>query len=774
MSKISKVFIDYSGSTDCSSKYWSTVQDIIYANKNNEFYFWDTKVTSRKSFNEAWQQATSKKGFGGTTPDCFVGLLKEDDDIIIVTDGQIVQSDIEKCDGKLSGMKFSNVEMHFIGTGGNMNLSVSAPFTRKTKFNMYINGENYSSGSTEKEIDFQSYHNNVEAFISEAENINKQITLKLLGLPGNHQHRTQIRNDLLKLQENLLRQVANMNTGNFDFDSIRKTLDGGNYDGAIKELSSFIMCIDSSLGKKVETLIRGLIHTCESNDFSFDVLQHGRLARTDTVASTRPEELPSVEDYSGNFECPVSLSEEIPVCLIKQGLPVLDSVEKSKLDSIMANPLMLLLDNTLVEKVKHRLDHPIGLDSAKELFSRGSVKSPLTRKKISCALTFGLDHTHFKATNYAVANLLFGNKLVGQPELWLAVIYFIITDIPYLNDNNALMKAYETHMIHRMKTMNTNMTLSGLPIEPMIKCPVDIAIWYCVMSAYINRNNNPDDVRNRLRSMGPASKYLVKLVNLLNYPYPMEWILRQMSLYKAFAWMMNEEKSNNPDHWKKLIRAQYQNSMILSNGNIIILDGPDTDTKPKLPSFRAMYGAPDVSLEELLTLQTLVNRSRTTNSIMIPENLVGQMIPDYVRNYSYKEDDNVNRYIPELSPKTFRPYIIDRKKNIYWLNSCIQEMGSKFISAYSYFIRFVDEHDRYPSQEEFIEYLERKQLAREDGNASNTLPQYIQIYVNDVFTNYETILGKNFSEVSVSQFINVTTKSRESIIRANMDGSNYP
>ena len=438
----------------------------------------------------------------------------------------------------------------------------------------------------------------------------------------------------------------------------------------------------------------------------------------------------------------------------------------------MANPLFLLLDSDLIQKLIDRLDHLIGLEAAKELFARGNVLSPMSRHPISCVLTFGTHETHIKATNFALANLLFGNKLVGLPEMWISVLYFVIQKVPYLSENVPFMKTFENHMIHRMKGMPTNMMLTGLPVDPLLKCPIDIAIWYCVVSPFIvNNTTNVDDACNCLCSFGPTAKYLLQLTDVLGYPYDKEWTLHQMSLYKAFAWMMNEEKAHT--QWRNLLCAQYQNSLVLSNGKIILLDGPACDTKPSLPSFKATDQAPEPLLGELIALASFVDHNKTTNSVMIPLKPFGVEIPSWKKNYSY-EIDQFSTLHPELSPKTFCPYVIDRKTKKHWLDCVVENFGSRYISLYNYFIRFVTELDRYPEMEEFIEYVANKQANREDGNAVDTLPAGALFFVKDVFANYEKVLGKNFVDVPPHQFKSVTGFSRSRIEQAILDGSNGP
>ena len=762
------VLIDYSGSTGGHVGYWDNVLRIIKENPDATFVLWDT-FARVVSFAEAEKNAKNRSGNGGTQPQCFAKLLPTKAHVIIITDGQVGSSDVQQCDAILNGREFSHVDVHFYNTGGNMNLSVSAPFTRKTEYRIFVSEKVFTDGSSTKVIDLSPYENNPDKFIAEAEDLLKQIIMQNVGKTNNG-----LRNDLLELQKNLMKYIATNNSQGGKFDQIRELLVDSKYNESVELMKSIILNADNTLGKRVETIIQELINQCSgSSNFSFAILEPGRLSRATPVVSVATEELPSVENYSGEFECPVSLDFDIPVCLVKQGPPVFENIEKNYLENLMTNPLLLLNSSELVEKLKNRIDHLVGLEGAKELFLRGNVKSPMTRDPISCALVFGIDNTHIKATDYTLANLLFGTKLVGQSELWLAVLYFVINQIPYLADNKPFMESFQSHMMHRMRTRTSNITLSGLPIEPLMKCPVDIAIWYCVTSPFIvNNTSNTDDARNRLRSFGATSKYLVELVEMFGYPYDKSWTLHQMSLYKAFAWMMREEKDNSP--WRTLLCAQYQNSLVLENGTIILLDGPSSEkNKPELPSFKATPEALDISVGELVKLSELVDRGKTINSVMIPMDLGDCPVPNWKKNYGYADDAQEEQPgAINISPQTYRPYVIDRKLYKHWKTCCEARDGplNKQISNYNYFIKFVHEFHKYPTKQEFYNYLSNKQSGRLDG-AMDTLPKLIVSYVDSLFKNYEVVLGIEFTNVDPHEFKKVTCASMPENVRKQMDGS---
>ena len=754
--------IDYSGSTGNNSNYWNSAKQLINSHPKSKIIFWDTSA-KLTTYQDALKMANIMKGHGGTQPQCFASMVPDKCNLIIVTDGQIYQGDVQKCDTILNSKEFSNVEVYFMNTGGSMKLSVSAPFTRKTNFKIFVDGKKLSEGSSLNPIDLTPYSNAPQKFIDESENILTQIVMQNLG-----KNNQPLRNELLDLQKNLIKTVALENAKSNKFAEVRKLLQGNQLELAMSKIKDVLVATDSSLGKKIEAIITEMVRQCSgSSDFSFNILQPGRLMRAKETDVVKTEELPQVEDYNGGFECPICFDSDLPCLLIKAGDPIFKDVEKSYMEALLTNPLLCLLNKELMDKLKRRLDHVVGFEAAKILFSRGGVVSPITRDPISCIITpVGDKKDHIRSTNYALADLFFGRKLVGQPELWLLVLYYAIQEVTFLKENEEFIKGFEKCIIKRMETNQTNITLTGLPIEPLIKCPVDIAIWYCVVSPFIvNNTTNEDDARNRLRSFGSTALYLTKTLDLLKYPYDKKWTLHRISLYRAFCWMMDEEKNNT--QWRKLVRAQYQNSLTLTDSTIVLLDGPASTNKPALPNF------PELNLQDITGLSLLVDRTKTNGTVMIPLKFKPCEVPAPIKNYGYNYDrieSMESREVP-ICPETMRPYVIDRKQRKHWKKCSEKLYGplSKQLSTCNYFNRFVSEHNRYPQREEFIKHLSSKQANKE--NPVDTLPKLIMIFVDDVFSDFEKVLGKNFTKMPPSEFKRRVNLSMPEVNRLKMDKS---
>lgn len=157
-----------------------------------------------------------------------------------------------------------------------------------------------------------------------------------------------------------------------------------------------------------------------------------------------------------------------------------------------------------------------------------------------------------------LARCFFGDKLVGQPEVWLCVLYQIITRVQRIAHNIEFMSMFTKYLVRRLKSGTTNITLSGLAIEPVIKAPIDIALWYTISSPHVitNLSETIEDARNRLRALGASAWHVLKMVDLLHYSYHPQ-TRHQVELYQSFAQMMAQEKIYPPNQWRNVIRGQF-------------------------------------------------------------------------------------------------------------------------------------------------------------------------------------------------------------------------
>jgi len=626
MSQKYYLFVDYSGSTGGQEFYWTNVQNIYnalvntYNEKNIIIMLWDDKAVLCNTVNFL-KQINSRRGNGGTDPSVFASssYMPENCHAVIITDGQVDNSKVSRCDLIVRERHFASVYVYFIDTGGAMNLSVSMPFTRDCDdVQIFIQTpkeprKTLITGSTNVVIDLKKYYGNPELFLDQCLRIRGIIILQNMGKALN----VSLRDSLLLLQKNLMQTIAQRASNGTGWNELRDIL-RVDYSEGVKQCQNIIKSVDTSIGKQVETAIADLLTQCSgSNNFSFENLEPGRLRRADIQAPDN--NLPPQQELEHTFECPISFDDDNMALLIEEGPPILANVSSQFIESLMTNPLLLLTDNKLVEALINRLGHVIGCHAMSQIFAQGDPKSPFTRKGITSALIPLVPddpiirNQYIKSNTYALANLFFGNKLAGDPGLWLGVVYLAVLRSPRLADDTNFIAAFQNFLTKFWRLHNTNMTLSGLPVAPMMKAPMDIAIWFCVASPdimlYPYQNlNQEDDATNRLRSFGSTAKYLCQLLDLTNYKYDRDWTINRLRLYKAFSWMMLQDKNPESD-WRNRIRAQWQNHHVFPSGKIVLLDGNVYKSLNKLKLPKPLEKVP---LGIILALMQLVDKSHVT------------------------------------------------------------------------------------------------------------------------------------------------------------------
>ncbi len=157
-----------------------------------------------------------------------------------------------------------------------------------------------------------------------------------------------------------------------------------------------------------------------------------------------------------------------------------------------------------------------------------------------------------------------------------------------------------------------------------------------------------------------------------------------------------------------------------------------------------------LSIGKVIKLAELAvkNKEQSIGNILIPLDLGDSQIvmPDAAQNYNPQENTTIHKI--EICSWTLRPYSVDPVSKKAWLVSAEEKFGkiSGQISAYNYFIRYVTEESKFPSEEEFIKWMAEKQAQR-GTDPKNTLPMCIMHTVNSIFNSYTEVISKLFSNV---------------------------
>lgn len=740
-----QVVADISGSTGVSVRYKQFCNNLFVENKHADFTFFNTDARSGKYADVDWMFRSG----GGTYVSCIVPHLKSVDKLIIITDGQVLPDDVRNAREAMERrqLMFSKVIVHFINTGGYMDLTVALPFTSNVEqYEIYVDEVLINSGTT-KSIDLSVYMDNVSGFLQDADKVISQLLLKNAGRSN-----PKLRHELTTLQANLMKTVRQNNHNSGDVDLLTR-IRHSSAEEAMDIMRGIFLANDPTIPRQVEAIFQQLFRIADGTaGFSFSSLKCQRLERSS--AESAPLNLPAdvggggAELATGAFECPISLDYDHPVILVslKTYGGILSEKSKDYLNELLTDPLFLLRDQEACRAILDSFDSVLGLDAYRTMSrDTGEFDSPFTRETVTCVISFANNASHIKATKYALARLLFGNKIPGNMDLWFIVLYQLILRKECLKD---AVPSCELFLKERLRSTKTAITLSGLAIQPMMQAPTDIAIWYCLHSFLFVEKDN--DVMNRLRGFGASAVYLLDVARLLDLPLLSDKITERMRLYKAFSWMMNEAKKITADKndWKDLIRAQYQNSIIIS-GKRVFLDGSPVQI-PALPTeFEGL------SLSDIVALSKLVNSNMTVGTVLIPKVLdTLSLLP--VKNYSYDEVSN-DAFAGHVHPVTFR--LESYYNHLHWSVHDKKNFGddpNKRMSYYNYFIKYVKENGKYPSKDEFILFLQSKQANR-FVCPLDTLPEFVMEHVDDLFKEYTKVLH-NFT-VPVSTFIERTDAS---------------
>lgn len=735
---------DYSGSTGNSEFYWNNVQKLVLQQpEDTVFYLWDTYCT-KVSRDDMLLRCTTKKGNGGTDTHCVAKQLPENvDKLVLITDGQVGDSAVKQTGDfiRKQGINIKTCEIYFITTGGRMNLSVALPFSRTGQYTMHIHEkDSYKtySGNLNEFTDWKEYED-PEYFLANLETFRRNFVMVAVGSSN-----TQYRDRLLKLKKVLLNNVANKNLDTNGLDTLYKLLFENKLQEAYVEARRFVEQADMTTSKRIETEIMSMCKAFENNDYSFSQLESGLLRR-----AAQTEEVPAdeCEFESSDYVCPITMDNASPCILIANGTPLLEGLEKSKVDMYITNPLYFLCDRDLVDRLKERLDFVTGHEALQLLCTNG-FKSPVSFRPLIGAIVTGSSQDHVKANNWTMAQLFFGKnvgKLAGQSDLWQSVVYLVAKQLVYMDE---AVPALEDHLRYRFRHNKTTISLSGLPEFPLQKVPVEVALWYCASSPRIHHDNIP---QNRLRAMPGVAEYILQLLDLVDMPYEKDWCRVQVNTYRVFGYLMSKSHSADElEQLRKEMRSLYQDSIRIDD-HLVLLDGP---VEERVDTYRGL------KIKEIAYLLSLVDPSKKISAIELPD-FTTLNVPEVkeVINYPYLYN-NDKPCTTQICEATMRPWSIDPVTGEDWKVAAEHHWGvpvNQQISLRRIFIDTVVKYGEFPTMKQMILGAERRQKLL----GIDTLPKSIVESIQEVFTSYKKVGFYPDGPVSVQEFINRTRKSVE-------------
>lgn len=215
------------------------------------------------------------------------------------------------------------------------------------------------------------------------------------------------------------------------------------------------------------------------------------------------------------------------------------------MNDVIDNPLNAFKYPEFIAAIAEHLDVFVSLEGYQESYKAGMpmVKSPISNMPLCGALAFGYNYKHAEVTDYTLSVLLAGGKLLGNQNLWFAVVYFIIKGRPTMrleglaenqmikpstvlefkvreNVKNTMERLaemiplYENHLRWRLVHRKTFASLSGLSQFVCTKIPIASAVWYILHSCFMNHTPDLDPLRMHIGNV----EMFLQMMDLVEYP----------------------------------------------------------------------------------------------------------------------------------------------------------------------------------------------------------------------------------------------------------------
>jgi hypothetical protein len=135
------------------------------------------------------------------------------------------------------------------------------------------------------------------------------------------------------------------------------------------------------------------------------------------------------------------------------------------------------------------------------------MKNPFTQNRLLGAIPLGTHKSHITVGNYTIAKLVSGGKVMGNLNMYMAVIWYLVKEdeIEYLKPIKANILE---HLTYRLQKTNTMASMCGLSQFVTTQISSDIALWYCVNSGYLNQPTEKDAFRFHIYNI----EYMSQLV----------------------------------------------------------------------------------------------------------------------------------------------------------------------------------------------------------------------------------------------------------------------
>lgn len=763
---------DASGSTDQAANYHDLSQALVSdLPADTTILYWDSV---RRVITRAELAAINKarRGNGGTDPLRIAEYVREQNfhgHLVILTDGQVSTNSVDAA-GRLLGndWAFASVTVHLCHTGGTVNMSVSCPFTRASPHTVHLyepaNGYTAKTVTSVTAADLETLTlvgslRTIPEFMAAAPALERVLIARTMGTNGD----PTLRDSLLAMKRRLIAADAATKGSSPLVTQLTDALAAGDHAAALQAADGLTVeyyddTDDVDAGTWSARFNRLLSMAEGALRGTFDLSNLSGAIRGDrarraaaapvAVATAVPETGGDTGGGAAPFVCPITLEAGGDTVLLIADVaePLLGGgLDKDIVNDLVSCPLNLFKYPDLVRTLLDRLDHPISLAALKEAEDAGApiATSPLTRRPvIAGGLCLGADAQHAAATNWTLARLVSGGRLLGNPDLWFAALWIAATgtDAPaYLRD---VAEPLATHLKWRLANSTAPLSLQGLPEFPITRVPLHAALWYVVASAALN----PPPARDVLRAHLPHIRPLLQVLGQTGHTLPraFRWHIERLSVLMSMLTWVKRDRHTLPAR----LRALYQAAIHTDAGTWIFVDGPATPEQKRAvrTTLPALYNElPD---DELVGLGALVNPQLAAADIPLRFDWTAPPLPTPTIAWAYGLTP-VDRDPIRVCPATCRPYFVVPPAT--WAEAAevrYSVPAASLLSVHAEYGHYVVKHGAFPTPAALLTHL----WARVSGQGKTTLPHRVTEFVEDICRDYAMITATLPVEITPAIF----------------------
>jgi hypothetical protein len=533
--------VDISGSVARYANYWKLVNrlytDLCKTYSPNSIIVlpWYTTLVEVTHVQFS-QMITQQYGVGGTDPNCIVNRLHSIglvDEFIIVTDGEIGADEVKRCDQTMAGVRANIKSVHCHIINDCPDVSVTTPFTRGVP--AIVSAYRRSSANLIQENIFhltkEDYHRleildqiTLDEFVEKCTLITDTVLALTVGTTGC----PDLVDRVVALQRRLVKEFASRQTSNTE---LTKVLDAGiigvpdannilQYEqSAIHHAQTLVdQYYEEDTALTLNSKLSRLVQLAQSGSQTFSVWQFSQF---NTAAHRRAAEATQVDPESAVdcvidqspviYDCPITYGEDEPVIVIVQGEPVLAGLSKDEIDNVIRNPLWILLNPNICDRLRKRVKHAIGFGAFMQLRNTTNLE-PFTSEQMVGCIPLNTCSTHMNIADSAIFNLFMGGKRLGNVDMYYAVLWRLVgrDDIPWLKEVFPQMSA---QMKERLLTRTSSLSMSGMANMITTRMSLGTAVWFVLASGVLKMNTEVVPLRTHVF----VADTLLELANLVGY-----------------------------------------------------------------------------------------------------------------------------------------------------------------------------------------------------------------------------------------------------------------